>query len=248
MPQISYQLYCSRNHLPLVETLQMLAATGYTEVEGYGALLDDVDTLKAGLEASGLLMRSGHVALDDIENDPVGTIAIAHRLGLEKIFAPYLTAEERPTSSAEWTAFGKRLAAAGKPLQDAGLIFGWHNHDFECAPTPRGDTPLDLIIAGGDDIMLELDLGWVRRAGFDPREWIEKYAGRITTAHIKDIAPEGTCADEDGWADVGHGIMDWGSIHSALQAAGVDHYVVEHDHPSDEQRFAARSLASVQNF
>jgi sugar phosphate isomerase/epimerase len=248
MPRISYQLYCSRNHLPLADTLQMLAKTGYSEVEGYGALLDDVDTLKAGLDASGLKMRSGHVALDQIESDPVGVIATVRSLGFEKVFAPYLQAEERPTSSDAWAAFGKRLAEAGKPLQDAGLVFGWHNHDFECPLTPQGDTPLDLIVAGGDDIMLELDLGWVRRAGFDPVTWIEKYAGRITTAHIKDIAAEGTCVDEDGWADVGQGTMDWTSIHSALQAAGVDHYVVEHDNPSDDQRFAARSLASVQKF
>ena len=248
MPQISYQLYCSRNHLPLADTLQMLAKTGYKEVEAYGALLDDVDTLKAGLDASGLALRSGHVALEMIESDPAGTIAIARRLGIEKVFAPYLAAEDRPANSDEWTAFAKRLAAAGKPLQAAGLVFGWHNHDFECLPTPQGDTPLDLIVAAGDDIMLELDLGWVKRAGFDPREWVEKYAGRITTAHIKDIAPQGDCSDEDGWADVGHGIMDWAPIHSALQAAGVDHYVVEHDNPSDDQRFAARSLASVKNF
>jgi sugar phosphate isomerase/epimerase len=248
MLRISYQLYCSRNHLPLAETLQMLAKTGYKEVEAYGALLEDVDALKAGLDASGLKLRSGHVALDMIESDPAGTIAIARGLGIEKVFAPYLIAEDRPQSSDAWAAFGKRLAAAGKPLQDAGLIFGWHNHDFECVPTPQGDTPLDLIVAASDGIMLELDLGWVRRAGFDPREWVEKYAGRITTAHIKDIAPTGECIDEDGWADVGYGIMDWASIHSALQAAGVDHYVVEHDNPSDDQRFAARSLASVQDF
>lgn len=226
----------------------MLAKTGYKEVEAYGALLEDVDALRAGLDASGLKLRSGHVALEMIESDPAGTIAIANSLGIEKVFAPYLTAEERPTSSDAWAAFGKRLAAAGKPLHDAGLIFGWHNHDFECVPTPEGDTPLDLIVAADDDIMLELDLGWVRRSGFDPREWVEKYAGRITTAHIKDIAPTGECIDEDGWADVGYGIMDWASIHSALQGAGVDHYVVEHDNPSDDQRFAARSLASVQDF
>lgn len=226
----------------------MLAKTGYKEVEAYGALLEDVDALRAGLDASGLKLRSGHVALEMIESDPAGTIAIANSLGIEKVFAPYLTAEERPTSSDAWAAFGKRLATAGKPLHDAGLIFGWHNHDFECVPTPQGDTPLDLIVAASDDIMLELDLGWVRRAGIDPREWVEKYAGRITTAHIKDIAPTGECIDEDGWADVGYGIMDWATIHSALQAAGVDHYVVEHDNPSDDQRFAARSLASVQEF
>ncbi|MDP5358947.1 MAG: sugar phosphate isomerase/epimerase, partial [Paracoccaceae bacterium] len=82
----------------------------------------------------------------------------------------------------------------------------------------------------------------------DPVAWIKKYAGRISTVHVKDIAPDGQCTDEDGWADVGHGIMEWPAIHAALQAAGVDHYVVEHDNPKDDRRFATRSLAAIQNF
>ena len=108
--------------------------------------------------------------------------------------------------------------------------------------------PLDLIAAADENLMLELDLGWVRVAGLDPVGWINKYAGRIAAAHIKDIAPDGECTDEDGWADVGHGIMDWAAIHSALQSAGVGHYVVEHDNPADDARFAQRSLATINKF
>jgi len=108
--------------------------------------------------------------------------------------------------------------------------------------------PLDLMMAAAPDLTLELDLGWVLRAGQDPVAWIEKYAGRIAAAHIKDIAPAGENADEDGWADVGHGVQNWAPIHAALQAAGVTHYVVEHDNPADHTRFASRSLAAVQSF
>ncbi|MCK0096110.1 sugar phosphate isomerase/epimerase [Yoonia sp. F2084L] len=248
MPRISYQLYCSRNHPPLSETLQMLAKAGYREVEGYGGLLDDVEALRVGLDANGLRMTSCHIGLDMIETDPAGTLAIIRKLGIEKVFAPYIAADVRPTDTAGWVAFGQRLATAGKPLEDAGLQFGWHNHDFELAATPEGDFPLDLIVAASDTMMLELDLGWVRVAGHDPVAWISKYAKRLAAVHIKDIAPDGECANEDGWADVGHGIMDWAAIHSALQAAGVDHYVAEHDNPSDDARFATRSIASIQKF
>lgn len=248
MARISYQLYCSRNFPPLGDTLQMLGKAGFSEVEGYGGLFGDVDGLKAALDAHGLHMSSSHVGLDMVRDDPARTIAIAQKLGIKKTFVPHIAADDRPTDTAGWLAFGKDLAELGKPLQDAGLVFGWHNHAFEFDVTESGDMPLDLIVAASDDLMLELDLGWVRVAGHDPVAWINKYAGRLSAVHVKDIAKDGECVDEDGWADVGHGIMDWAAIHAALQAAGVDHYVLEHDNPKDDTRFATRSLASAKDF
>ena len=248
MPRIAYQLYCSRNFPPLDDTLRKLSELGYRDVEGFGGLLADADGLKSALEANDLAMPSCHFALDMLEKDAAGAIATAGSLGIGKMIIPFLMPEHRPTDSAGWAAFGKRLTEAGKPVQDAGLVFGWHNHAFEFDATPEGDMPLDLIADASPDLMLELDLGWVRVAGHDPLAWIRKYAGRLAAVHIKDIAPDGTAVEEDGWADVGHGIQDWAAIHSALQQAGVDHYVVEHDNPSDDMRFARRSLAAVQSF
>ena len=247
MPRISYQLYCSRNHPPLSETLNMLAEAGYREVEGYGALFTDMGEIKEMLDANGLRMTSAHIGFDMIENDPKGVLDIVKPLGIAKVFAPFVGPDDRPTDTARWRDFAARLHRAGAPLRAAGVQFGWHNHDFELDATPEGDIPLDLIADAAGDMMLELDLGWVRAAGHDPMAWINKYAGKIAAVHIKDIAPDGACTDEDGWADVGHGIMDWAAIHTALQAAGIDHYVAEHDNPKDDKRFAVRSLTAIQS-
>ena len=240
---IAYQLYCSRNFPPLADTLAMLAKAGYTEVEGYGGLYGDVPALAAMLSANGLTMTSGHFGMDMVEGDPAGTIATAKALGMKKVFVPYVVAGDRPTDAAGWAAFGARLARMGKPVRDAGFDFGWHNHDFELLDLGGGETPLDLIAAAGVD--LELDLGWVRVAGHDPVAWIGKYASQIKAVHMKDIARDGEAVDEDGWADVGHGIMDWAAIKVALDAAGVTHMVAEHDNPKDHTRFATRSLATL---
>jgi len=244
MPAISYQLYCSRNWA-LPDTLAMLSAAGFSEVEGYGALFSDPGELEAGLQKTGLRMTTGHIGLAELEGDPHKAIEFAKRLGFEAIFAPYLVPEARPTNQAEWVTFANRLVEAGKPVQDAGLVYGWHNHDFELADIGDGLTPLDLIAQASPDLKLELDIGWVIRAGADPVETIKKYASQINCAHIKDIADAGECEDEDGWADVGHGVVDWVPIHAALQVAGVNRYVIEHDNPNDHQRFASRSLAAV---
>ena len=248
MKHIAYQLYCSRNAASLNSTLRMLSEVGYKAVEGYGGILGDVGAVKRGLDENELIMPSAHMGIDEIEADPADAISTAKALNLTSVFAPFLMPDDRPSDAAGWAAFGKRLAEAGKPIQDAGFTFGWHNHDFEFMATETGEMPIDLIAQASDDLQLELDLGWVARAGLDPVAWVNKYAGRIAAAHIKDIAPAGECLDEDGWADVGHGTQNWGEIHAACQAAGVDHYVIEHDNPSDDARFASRSLTAVSNF
>ena len=56
------------------------------------------------------------------------------------------------------------------------------------------------------------------RGGADPLDWIDRYGARIVAVHVKDIAPAGECADEDGWADVGHGTIDWPAIWKRLGA------------------------------
>jgi sugar phosphate isomerase/epimerase len=238
-----YQLYCSRNFPPLNDTLAMLAKAGFTEVEGYGGLYGDLPALKAALDANGLTMTSGHFGLDMVEGDPAATISTARTLGMKKVYVPYVMPADRPADAAGWAAFGARLAKMGKPITDAGFQFGWHNHDFELLDLGGGETPLDLIGAAG--VGLELDLGWVRVAGHDPVAWIGKFASQISAVHIKDIAPDGQNRDEDGWADVGYGIMDWTAIKGALDAAGITHMVVEHDNPKDHARFATRSIATL---
>jgi sugar phosphate isomerase/epimerase len=246
MPTIAYQLYCSRNFPPLDDTLRMLSKAGYTAVEGYGGLYGDLEGLKAGLDRHGLSMPSGHFGLDMVEGDPQRTLEVVRRLGVRKVFVPYVAADQRPSDRAGWEAFARRLAEAGKPVQDAGLDYGWHNHDFELADLGEGTTPLDVIAATG--MSLELDLAWVRRGGQDPVEWLRKLRGQVRGVHVKDIAPEGQATDEDGWADVGYGTMDWPAILAELAAQGIDHWVVEHDNPSDHTRFARRSLETVKGW
>lgn len=245
MNTIAYQLYCSRNFPPLADTLAMLARAGYTATEGYGGLYADLDALKAGLDANGLTMPSGHFGLDMVEGDPARAVHVARVLGMEKVIVPFVMPDARPADKAGWAAFGQRLAEAGKPVRDAGLAFGWHNHDFELVDLGGGETPLDLIAAAGVD--LELDLGWVFVAGQDPAAQLRKYGSQVTAVHVKDRAPAGTAA-EDGWADVGHGIIDWAPIRAALGEIGVTHFVMEHDNPADPARFAARSLSTVKGW
>lgn len=244
----SYQLYSSRNFPPLAETLSMLAEAGYASVEGYGGLLADddaVEALRLGLADTGLTMPTAHFGLAMLEDDPARVLSLARSLGVQRIYCPHVAAPDRPADLPGWRAFGARLQAAGTPFRAAGLGFGWHNHDFEFVPMPDGAIPMAEILTGGPELEWEIDVAWIIRGGGDPLDWIARHGPRITAAHVKDIAPAGEAADEDGWADVGHGTVDWPACMAALRAAGCGHFVMEHDNPSDHRRFATRSIAAA---
>jgi sugar phosphate isomerase/epimerase len=248
MPDFAFQLYSARNFPPLADTLRMLKDAGYTAVEGYGALYADeakVRELTDNLSACGLTMPTGHFSLDMLENQPDRVLGIAEALDIETIYCPHIAADQRPDSAAGWAEFGQRLQEAGKRYRDAGLGFGWHNHDFEFRPTPDGTIPQMAIFEGGPDLEWEADLAWVIKGGADPREYVEAFGKRLTAVHLKDIAPEGENRDEDGWADLGHGTVDWKGLMTALRATGCKYFIVEHDNPKDAKRFAERSIAAA---
>ena len=241
---IAYQLYSSRNHGPMADTFALLSRTGYTAVEGYGAFYDDPPAIRAALDAAGLTMPSGHVSMEALE-DAKAVIALARTLGLRHVFAPYLAPDARPSDAAGWRAFAARLDTLAAPLRDSCLTVGWHNHDFEFTALPDGSLPIDHLM-DGTALALEMDVAWIVRAGQDPLPWIDRYGRRTTAVHVKDIAPEGENADQDGWADPGDGVMDWPAIAARLEDHAPALWIAEHDNPSDDARFARRAMATMQ--
>jgi len=245
MTQISYQLYSSREFPPLSETLAMLKSLGYGQVEGFGGVYNDIDALVSALDRAGLSMPSGHFGIDMLENDPDRVHAIARATGMKVIICPFLMEPERPKDADGWRAFGARLEKAGSPFLDAGYVVGWHNHHFEFEQLSDGSVPLENIFEGGPSLAWEADIAWIVRGNADPYTWITRYADRIRAVHVKDIAPAGDNADEDGWSDVGHGTLDWPALMTALRKTPAELFIMEHDKPNDDRRFASRSIATM---
>ena len=77
---------------------------------------------------------------------------------------------------------------------------------------------------------------------------IKRYHDRVTSFHVKDLARPGENANEDGWADVGHGVLDWKALLPVMRDTPADVWVLEHDNPSDDARFARRAFAAVQSW
>lgn len=243
---LSFQLYSARNFLPWTNVIPRLAKLGYTCVEGFGGVYDDASAFRALLDSHGMTMPSGHFfPLSELEDGLEASLSTAKTLGMQRVICPAPEDLWRDgTDAANWISLAKRLDEAGKRVNDAGFRFGWHNHHWEFMPLAGGDLPMNLLLEHAPEMEWEMDVAWVARGGAEPLDWIDKHSGRITMAHVKDIAAKGEKADEDGWADVGDGIMDWNAITAALRSAGTDLFVVEHDNPSDWDRFATRSIAA----
>jgi sugar phosphate isomerase/epimerase len=210
-----------------------------------GGVYADPKAVRGLLDANGLKMTCGHFSIDMLEGESAKVLDIAGTLGMKAIYCPHIVAEKRPTDAAGWVRFGERLQKAGESVVKAGYVYGWHNHDFEFKKLPDGSIPQQRIFEGGPALKWEADIAWLIRGGADPIEWIEKFADRTTSVHIKDIAPAGENTNEDGWADVGHGTVDWKGIWKALKKTPATTFVMEHDKPSDHKRFASRSIAAA---
>lgn len=246
MPRrLSFQLYTARNLSPLKATLALVARTGFREVEGFGGAYGDPRALKSALDRNGLTMPTGHFDISMLENERRKVVALASLVGMRHIFAPYIPAEERPKTAAGYRKLGKRLAAIGEWVRSEGYGFGWHNHDFEFVKLPSGEYPHDIIFETAPMLDWECDVAWIARGGNNPIPWIRKYAGRITSVHVKDIARKGENLDEEGWADLGDGTVNWPGVFKALKASRAMHFVVEHDNPNDLERFCKRSFKYV---
>ena len=246
--RFSFQLYSARNHPPLDGVLKTLANLGYVDVEGFGGVYDEPEKLRAAMNQFGLAMPTGHFSVDMLEREKKKVLKIASTLGMNKLVCPYLPPALRPKTSKGWRDFGKRLEAISQTYRREGYGVAWHNHDFEFVPLKDGSTPHELIFGAAPTLDWEIDVAWIVRGKSNPLRWIKAYAGAITIAHVKDIAPQGKCVDEDGWADVGHGVVKWQTVMDALKQTRCMHYVMEHDKPSDVARFAKRSLASAKKY
>jgi len=245
MTDFSFQLYSARNFPPLEPILKRLAELGYKQVEPYGGQFADPPALAAQIKAAGLTAPTAHIGLDMLEQTSK-TIDAAGALGVKIIFCPAIGREQRSQEETGWVALGEKLAGLAEIYNKAGFGFGWHNHDFEFVPTPSGKLPMNLILDTAPTLQWEMDVAWLVKGKQAPFDWFQQYGDRITAIHVKDLALPGQNTDEDGWADVGYGELDWQQTYTEIKAdTKAQYFVMEHDNPKDVDRFARRSIETA---
>jgi sugar phosphate isomerase/epimerase len=230
---VGLQLYTLRDDTSkdFIGTLKKVADMGYKVVEfaGYGDI--PAKEMRKVLDDLGLEASSSHVGLPLTEPDKLKSqlseqIEYNLEIGSKYIFTPWAPVEQMKTEEALQN-FIDTLRGIGQEVNRNGLQYGYHNHAFEFVKRADGKYILDWMYESvdADTMLAELDLYWVKKGGLDPKQYLLSYKGRVPVIHVKDMT-----ADERAFfAEVGQGIIDYPSIFSVAEEAGVKYYIVEQD-------------------
>lgn len=106
----------------------------------------------------------------------------------------------------------------GEKCQEAGIQFGYHNHDQEFTTELEGNTVYDFMLENTDPekVFFQIDLYWAVEGEADPVSYFEEYPGRFTLWHVKDEAELGAS-----------GMMDFERYFQYADQSGMQYQVVE---------------------
>ena len=227
---IAAQLYTVREFLKtpqdIGESLAKIKKIGYDAVQVSGMGPIDPMQLKDIVDALGLKICATHTPVERLTDDIKG-VAEEHRLwGCDYVGIGSMPKEYR-TSREGFSTFAKKFSKIAKEFADRGLRFVYHNHKFEFQKFD-GITGMEILMNESDPetFQFEIDTYWVQAGGADPAKWIKKVKGRMEIVHLKDMA---IIDDNQAFAEVGEGNLDWDAILKACTEAGVKWYAVEQD-------------------
>ena len=210
-------------------TLATVAGVGYREVEFAGYYNREPAALRATLDRLKLRSPSCHLGLDAVEGGFDATAAAAKTMGHEWVVVASVPGRFFQ-SVASLKELAQRFNAIGKRAKDAGLRYGYHNHNVEFKPV-EGSIPLEVLLSETDPALVdfEMDVYWVTKGGGDPLTLINKFPGRFRLIHAKDAS----APPEQQMRDVGSGVIDWKKLFAERKKAGVQHVFVERDDAPD---------------
>src|SRR5579871_28546 len=272
---IGVQLFTVRELLTqrFEQTLSALAQMGYTEFEwfGFGSRLFIPDPL-FGLTASKLrqfLDRLGvvvpSVQFSGLTNEIPWLCDITRELGVHCVILgmaeEFLAETPRgpvvmgATGADQMRRLADRLNVIGTECRRNGQEFAYHNHHMEFASW-AGETGFDILVSGTDPALVrfELDLGWVKVAGYSGLEYLLRYPGRFVACHLKDFdptlpqpTPPGPIPEMTQLVPPGRGDQDFAKVLACMEATGVRHGYVEVDAAPDPLAACRLALTYLKN-
>lgn len=200
---INLQLYsiCEETKKNFLSTLEKVSLMNYSGVEfaGFGGI--PKEEMKHTLEKLNLKGISAHVSIEELQSNLAEVIDYILTLGGNLIVCPY--SEMRDEDSA--LKYSKIFNSIGEECLKHGIKFCYHNHEFEFQLN-EGKYPIEVMLQNTNPnyVHLQPDVFWVKYAGVDPYEFLEKYKDRCPTVHFKQIAE-----DNHDNVDAQDGILDF---------------------------------------
>jgi sugar phosphate isomerase/epimerase len=219
----------------LMSNLRQISAIGFQEVEPWHAAYTiPAEQLRKDITDAGLTVSSGHFEYADLTTDFTGQMNYAKALGLKWVVCPMLPKSQWMSAEGFHTA-AKQFNDWAKGVNDMGMQFAFHNHDYEFR-TFDGVTGYDILLKETDPklVYLEMDCYWITQAGYDPVQMLNRLGHRVRMLHIKDRKPGFPPSFDmsDGSAhftEVGTGGIHWPAILATAKKLKVEHYFIEQD-------------------
>ncbi len=228
--RIGAQLYTLRDFCQTKEdfaqSMKKLQEIGYQQVQISGVGPIPAEEIKAVCDEYGLQISCTHRAMENYENDLAGEIAFHKTLDCEIAGLGAMPGCFRANGITQESVmkFIDRMNKINDGLQQAGIIFAYHNHDFEFMKLD-GKFVMDYIIEYGKFAFI-VDVYWLSHAGLNPAEYIKRLGKRAICVHFKDLA---VVDGQVVMAEVTEGNLDWDAIIQACREAGVRWALVEQD-------------------
>jgi sugar phosphate isomerase/epimerase len=217
---VSLQLYSIRDltKADFAGAAAQVAAIGYSAVElaGYGNL--GPKAAKEALDKAGLKVSGMHVGIKLLREQFDKVVEEAKAVGSRDVICPWWQPEEF-TSRQAMETIGAELNAVGARLRAAGLRFSFHNHGGEFKRI-EGRPAMEWLLAAAEprNLLAEVDVYWVKFAGYSPGKFIREQGARARILHLKDEK------------ELGLGPVDFGEVFAAAESVGaVEWYVVEQE-------------------
>ncbi len=230
--QTSVQLWSVKDDIKqdFKGTLKQIADMGFDGVEfagDFGPYKNDAQGLKLFLNQLGLKVSGAHVRFKEFEGDNFQKTVDFYQILETKILI--IPMDKRAFNADKVNAFISDLVALSERLKPYGMQTGYHNHwqEFE----PYNETTFWDHIASStpNEVILQLDIGWVEYAGQDPVEYVKRYPNRTLTSHYKAKRMKGKY--ENGELPfIGQDGTDWlAVINAQLSYGATQWFVVEQE-------------------
>ncbi|SFG07986.1 2-keto-myo-inositol dehydratase [Novosphingobium sp. CF614] len=167
--------------------------------------------------------------------------------------------EQPRVPEGEWARFGERMTRIAEYVQARGMRFAYHYHLGTCVEKPADIEA--FVAATGEAAGFVIDTGHAVLGGNDPVELINRYPGRVSHVHAKDIrrtVHKAVMAGGESFLDgvlagmftvPGDGSISFGAVMRALKAIDYSGWVVieaEQDPAvADPKEYATLGLATL---
>lgn len=227
LPPFGLQLYTLRDVIAddPVGILRELSEMGYKQIESYEGPMGmfwgmDNTEFRSLMDDLDMTIISSHAnVFDEFERKADE----AAEIGMEYLVCPWIGPQD---SMDDYRNIADQFNEIGEVANSAGIKFAYHNHEYTFEEMD-GEMPQDVLMERTDPDLVEyqMDIYWFAAGNQDPAEWIQRYPGRFTSSHVKDLQN----GEDHESVVLGTGTINFPELLPLAKENGMEYFIVEQE-------------------